>query len=154
MNSKLCCCANNSSHSLISSLDRWKAGSQVQDDMGHPFHLIRYSISYEKINKKWNGRLKTSLRTAGFREALSIYFAAFPLRKQSFDLKNPRFGREFVKRFVVILCSFPALSVRRLVTHCKACAKCPWFPGTAQQVFEWGAEECVKENFFFKLFFV
>ena len=27
--------------------------------------------------------------------------------------------------------------------------------GTAQQVFEWGAEEeCVKENFFVKLFFV
>ena len=50
---KLCCCGNNSSH-LISSLDRWRAGSQVHDDMGHPFHLIRYSISYQKINKKWS----------------------------------------------------------------------------------------------------
>ena len=30
-----------------------------------------------------------------------------------------------------------------------------WSTGTAQQVFEWGAkEECVKENFFVKLFFV
>ena len=33
-------------------------------------------------------------------------------------------------------------------------------PGTAQQVFEWGGgeggakEECVKENFFVKLFFI
>ena len=85
---KLCCCGNNSSHSLISSLDRWRAGSQVHDDMGHPFHLIRYSISYEKINKKWNGRLKTSLGTAAFKEAVSTYFAAFPLRKQSFSQKH------------------------------------------------------------------
>ena len=88
MNSKLCCCGNNSSHSLISSLDRWRAGSQVHDDMGHPFHLIRYSISYEKINKKWNGRLKTSLGKAAFKEAVSTYFAAFPLRKQSFSQKH------------------------------------------------------------------
>ena len=80
---KLCCCGNNSSH-LISSLDRWRAGSQVHDDMGHPFHLIRYSISYQKINKKWNGQLKTSLGTAALKEALSTYFAAFPLRKQPF----------------------------------------------------------------------
>ena len=56
--------------------------------MGHPFHLIRYSISYERINKKWNGRLKTSLGIAAFKEAVSIYFAAFPLRKQSFSQKH------------------------------------------------------------------
>ena len=80
---KLCCCGNNSSY-LTSSLDRWRAGSQVHDDMGHPFHLMRYSISYEKINKRWNGRLKTSLRTAPLKQALSTYVAAFPLRKQSF----------------------------------------------------------------------
>ena len=53
----------------------------------HPFYLIGYSISFEKINKKWNGRLRTSLRAAAFKEALSTYFTAFPLRKQSFDLK-------------------------------------------------------------------
>ena len=108
--------------------------------MGHPFHLIRYSFSYEEINKKWNGRVSTSI-------------AAFPFRKQSFDLKNFRFGpisfliiyliiirwKEFVKRFMIILFSFLALSVRHLVTYSKACAayklvrftagaKCPWFP--------------------------
>ena len=80
---KLCCCGNNSSY-LISSLDRWRVGSQVHDDMGHPFHLIRYSISYEKTNKRSNGRLKTSLGTAPLKQALSTYFAALPLRKQSF----------------------------------------------------------------------
>ena len=102
----------------------------------HPFYLIGYSISFEKINKKWNGRLRTSLRAAAFKEALSTYFTAFPLRKQSFDLKNLRFGpisflfihlmiircRGFVKRVVVVLFSFPALSVRHLVTHLRACA--------------------------------
>ena len=114
--------------------------------------MMGYSISYEKINKKWNGRLRTSLRAAAFKEASSTYFTAFPLRKQSFDLKNLKFGpisflfihlmiircRGFVKRVVVVLFSFPALSVRHLVTHLRACAayklvrftagaKCPWF---------------------------
>ena len=56
--------------------------------MGHAFHLIRYPISYEKINKKRNGRLKTSLGIAAFKEALSNNFAAFSLRKQSFSQKH------------------------------------------------------------------
>ena len=80
---KLCCCGNNSSY-WISSLDRWREGFQVHDDMGHPFHLIGYSISYEKIIKKWNGRLKTSLGTPPLKQASSTYFATFPLRKQFF----------------------------------------------------------------------